>query len=208
MGLWIAGDTHAERGFVGGGPFRITAGKMPVIHCNHLADKVHGVAVTVGTGAEGDLSRQLVAAQHQQVLKPQKVHINKLIFNGILGFAGADQMRHGGDVVLALYGGGDAYGAGAPALQVDLGAAVAAHALLERLAVAGDVDVRRVKLQQFVYAAENGLDAVALERRKNLEREPGLAGGCGLCYDLRNFHCMFLGMSDLIVSSGMPRRRA
>ena len=116
-------------------------------------------------------------------------------------------MGHRRDAVLAFYGGCDTDCAGTAAFEVIFCAPVAADILFECLPVAGDVDVGRIKLQQFVYAPEYRFYALPLKWRENLKRKPCLSGGGSLCNYLGNFHCMFLGMSVFMVSSGMLQRR-
>ena len=113
----------------------------------------------------------LVAPKQQQVGDAEELQVDQLVLRLALGEAAANHVRHHRDAVFVLYGGSHGHRAGPVALGhalVQPALRLAEHHLA---AVRGDVDVLRVELTQGVDGAVHRLDAVALQRRQQFERE-------------------------------------
>ena len=230
MHLGVAG--HADRELRVVALLDLAVHELPAVHRGDLPHEVHGVGVSLGVGHEAALVLRLVAAQRQDVVQAEEVHVDERVLDVVLRQPAADQVGDHLDPVAVLDGGRYAHRAGAPPHDVPLDAAVGPLGLLDALAVEGDVDVGRIEGHQRIDGREDLLHAVAFERGQQLEGEPRAfrcdrfvdyvydvhvpffsssaayppGGGC-LREGLRCSQMLF-GMSFFTCSTSMPRRRA
>ena len=205
---YSGGAGHADREFRVVALLHFAVHELPAVHRRDLPHEVRRVGVSLRVGHEPPFVLRPVAAQRQHVVQPEEIHVDERVLDVVFREAPADQVRDHLHAVAVLDGGRDAHRAGTAAHDVPFDAAVRERGLLDTLAVVGDVDIGRVEGHQRVDGRENLLHPVPLERRQQLEGEPGASGGDGFVYDLWYVHRMLFGMIFFTSPASMPLRRA